>query len=368
MRTWLEESQPPSSDHAVWPGRWVADPAWPSPNVERVRFTLGSGGELVDSGQWTVASGERPVAFRGQQTTGLDTGEWCAYGVAGDFPIDQRAEDGRSLCFTTPPLTERMEIMGYPELTLAVRSDQPNALVAARLCDIAPDGASTLVSYGLLNLTHRDSHLEPTALVPGQTYEVTVQLNAIAYALPPGHCWRIALSPTYWPHAWPSPQAAELTFMTDGGCHLHLPVRTASPDDESLVPFEPAEAAAPYPLDVLRVASNGRLKRHDVVSGISELEVFTDGGRIRYRDNGLIEDSFNRDLFIIKEGDPLSATAVSERKQEMQRGDWHVRLETKSVMTSTAAEFMVSNELNAYEGQTRVFSKTWNFSVPRDLV
>ena len=36
--------------------------------------------------------------------------------------------------------------------------DRPNALLCARLCDVAPDGASLRVTYGLLNLTHRDSH------------------------------------------------------------------------------------------------------------------------------------------------------------------------------------------------------------------
>jgi len=48
------------------------------------------------------------------------------------------------------------------------------------LCDVAPDGASTRVTYGVLNLSHRESHAEPEALVPGQPYRVRVQLNEIA--------------------------------------------------------------------------------------------------------------------------------------------------------------------------------------------
>ena len=39
--------------------------------------------------------------------------------------------------------------------------------LAVRLCDVAPDGASLLVTRGLLNLTHRDSHAEPEPLEPG---------------------------------------------------------------------------------------------------------------------------------------------------------------------------------------------------------
>ena len=55
-----------------------------------------------------------------------------------------------------------------------------------RLCDVAPDGSSLRVSYGVLNLTHRDGHAEPAPLVPGETFTVDVQLNDIAHAFPAG--------------------------------------------------------------------------------------------------------------------------------------------------------------------------------------
>jgi predicted acyl esterase len=53
--------------------------------------------------------------------------------------------------------------------------------VAVRLCDVAPDGASVLVSWGLLNLTHRDSHENPELLEPGHRYSVTVPLRMAGY-------------------------------------------------------------------------------------------------------------------------------------------------------------------------------------------
>ena len=54
-------------------------------------------------------------------------------------------------------------------------SDKPVAMICARLCDIHPDGASERVSYGLLNLTHRESHEHPSALQPGRRYRVRVR-------------------------------------------------------------------------------------------------------------------------------------------------------------------------------------------------
>ena len=128
----------------------------------------------------------------GSQLTGLHSGPWCGWGAPGDDPGDQRAEDGRSLCFTSEPLAERVEILGFPEAQLTLASDRPLALCAVRLCDVAPSGSSLLVTRGLLNLTHRDSHESPEPLEPGRRYEVVVRLGAIAHAFAPGHRIRVA--------------------------------------------------------------------------------------------------------------------------------------------------------------------------------
>jgi hypothetical protein len=37
-------------------------------------------------------------------------------------------------------------------------------------------------------------------------------------------------------------------------------------------------------------------------------------------------------------------------------------------MTADGESFRVTNNLDAYEGNQRVFSKSWDFTVPRDLV
>ena len=80
--------------------------------------------------------------------------------------------------------------------------------LCARLCDVAPDGSSRRISYGVINLTHRDSHSEPSALNPGTFYTVRLKLNACGYAIAPGHVVRLALSSAYWPLLWPAPEGA----------------------------------------------------------------------------------------------------------------------------------------------------------------
>jgi predicted acyl esterase len=102
--------------------------------------------------------------------------------------------------------------------------------VAVRLSDLALDSAATRVTYALLNLTHREGHEHPAPLVPGRRERVRVQLNDVAQAFPPGHRIRVAISPAYWPLAWPPPDPVTLTVFT-GASTLELPVRSAAPED-----------------------------------------------------------------------------------------------------------------------------------------
>src|SRR5204862_523556 len=84
-------------------------------------------------------------------------------------------------------------------------------IIAERLNDVAPDGTSARVTYGLLNLTHRDSHEHPKPLEPGKRYLVMVTMNNVAHAFPAGHKVRLAVSTCYWPIAWPAPQPVTLS-------------------------------------------------------------------------------------------------------------------------------------------------------------
>ena len=236
LRVWMQESVDPQPYHDQRPGRWVAERSWPPAHIEKRRYYLKPG--RLDRG----AARRVALAFSSPQTTGLRAGEWCAFGAEGEMPLDQRPDDGRSLIFDTEPLAARTEILGAPVVELDLAADEPNALVAIRLNDVQPDGTSALVTYGLLNLTHREGHESPEPLEPGAFYRVKVQLNDIAHAFPAGHRIRIAVSTSYWPIAWPSPEAVILTLRT-GNSALYLPVRPPAPEDERLRPFEPPSAA-----------------------------------------------------------------------------------------------------------------------------
>jgi predicted acyl esterase len=122
------------------------------------------------------------------QTVGTTAGHWCSYGSEEDVPGDQQVEDRNCLLFDTRPLDNTVEILGSPYITLTIQSDKPKAFVVARLCDVFPDGSSTLVTFGALNLCHMQGHDKPQLLKPGASYTVTftlkdtAQANAVAFS------------------------------------------------------------------------------------------------------------------------------------------------------------------------------------------
>jgi putative CocE/NonD family hydrolase len=363
LRVWMQDSVPPRTTYDERPGRWVAEPEWPSPGVTSRRFALNARG-LEDEPAESAA-----LRCGSTLLHGADSGPWVAWGAEGDYAPDQRAEDGRSLCFTSAPLPERLELLGIPEARLTVVSDQPVALVAVRLCDVAPCGTSTLVTRGLLNLTHRESHEDPSPLSPGEPTPVVVPLRATAYAFPPGHRIRLAISPDYWPWAWPSPAPVTLTVLAGSESTFLLPVRPPRAEDASLPPFEEPEGPPPLEIEPLEPGRVGRHLVHDLVGGRVELAAdMSYFGAFRISESGLEYGERGRDTFTIVGGEPLSAATRSTWSIAIGRGDWRTRVETDSRMTADAEVFRVTNVLVAFEGETRIFTKTWHFSVPRDLV
>jgi len=366
LRSWILESEPPATHYAERKGHWVADPAWPSPHVREQVLHLNSDGA-------TNSMAEAPATpdvleLSSLLRHGIDSGEWANFGSDGEFPPDQRSADGECIAFTSTPVQEPMAILGNPELDLDLAVDQPQALIAVRLCDVAPGGASTLVSWGLLNLTHRESHEHPSPVPLGQRLRATVQLRMMGYELAPGHRWRVGISPTFARHAWPSPQTVRLRLFTGAGCRLRLPVRSPQAADRSLPAFAPVEHSPPLPVATLRPSRREHTVTHDHVTGWTTLRVFDDSGRMRFSDNGLETEHISTETFAAREGDPLSLRQQIRSSHEFQRAEWRVRIETDSVMTADATRFHVANELIAYEGDTRVFSKSWVSAIPRDNV
>jgi len=287
--------------------------------------------------------------------------------VAPDQPSDQSVEDGQSLVFDSEPLGEAVEILGAPVVELEVSSDRPQAQLCIRLNDVAPDGSSLRVTYGMLNLTHRDSHEIPEALKPGRPYRIRIRMNDIAQTFPKGHRIRLAVSASYWPIAWPSPASASVSFAAGNG-RLTLPVRAPRKEDATLPAFGKAETPAPLARTVHRPGWLKEWLDHDLVSGTHVFTTEEDEGVVTIDHIDMTEEHHKLERFTIRDGDPLSATAEISHSHSFARGGWKTRMDTWTRMTSTAGDFLLEGRLDAYEGNKRILSRNWHVRRPRDLV
>jgi putative CocE/NonD family hydrolase len=365
FRVWMQESVPPRTFYEERPGRWVAETEWPSPRIAMERYWL-------NPGRLGSAATKTRLDFRSPQTTGLNAGEWCGFGTQGESSSDQRDDDIGSLTFDSGPLRERMEILGAPVAMLELTADQPVAFVAVRINDVAPDGASTRVTYGLLNLTHRNGHEHPEPLEPGKRYRIRVALNHIAHAFPAGHTLRLAISTSYWPVAWPAAQPVTVSLFTDES-FLDFPVRPADPRDVELRPFEPPEHAPSEQIE-LWPAPLKRIIERDLATNETIYTISSDGGD--FDGGGLAHiKAINLDVghtilkrFRIGQEDPLSAQAEVAEKTLFRRGAWKTRVETCTRFSSTRDHFLLQAALTAYEDERQIYARTWERRVKRDLL
>ncbi len=365
FRFYRQDALAPGDRPATRSGRWTCEPGWPSPNVSVRSFPLGAG-TLGD------APAKRATrVYRGSLVPAADAGNWAGFAQVTDLPGEQRAEDGQSLLFDSEPLEAALEILGMPVATLEVAADRPQALLAVRLCDVSPEGCSTLITRGFLNLTHRESREQPRALVPGETVSVRVTLKAISYVVPGGHRLRLALSTSYWPWIWPSPELVTLSVTIGGTSALEVPVRRP-PDVEATVPphFAEPEAGVGLGIEILQQPRGARTSSVDVESGrcrIIDAPAFFASARLP--DHGGLEFGDQQtDEFEIVEGDPLAAKMVCRRTLTVGRGEWRTRVELVSTMTSTREDFLITTVLEAFEAEHRVHARTYEHRIPRRWV
>ncbi len=375
-RAYILHSAPPDASAEYRPGHWVEEAEWPSARVGTQDWHLaareagGAGGLSAPHGLAASPRGylttENAGAFcltvASPQTLGVQAGEFFPMGLNAEMPGDQRGEDAVSLCFDGPVLEAPLELLGAARVELRVASSAALGFVVARLCDVGPDGASVRIAHGMLNLCHRASRETPEPMVPGQPVEVGFLLDQMGYRLAPGHRLRLALSNTYWPFVWPSPEAGRLEISAG---RLVLPVHEQGAAE--WVAPEP-EAAAGWKHRVLRKGRSTRRVETDLLSGVQRLIVEEDGGEVENLDHGLCTSEVLTELWEIAPQDPLSARAVHRWEQGLSRGDWRVRTVAEAEMTSTATHLRMVAKLTAWEGNRVVFERRYDEEVPRQFV
>ena len=358
LRAYLPDATPWEVYPKDVPGRWVAEAVWPSPRLVPTVWHLNPAGKLSRQ-----AAKPESAHYVADKIVGLDKLQWLPFPPSG-LPREQSRDDGNSLLFNSPPLESDIEILGYPIAKIRVASNVPVAKLAVRMTDVTPENKSWLVSYGLLNLTHRDSHEHPSALKPGEFYDVELKLFMVAHRFKRGHRIRIALSESLWPLVWPSPQIATLTFEL-GSSSIALPVRPAPKSEAPFpIPILPS-TAQPFaglmgklPEDTAHRSPEGRLtiKRDSPESSYVVPEVGTT----------LIRGG--SELNEITEGDPNSCVWRQETSGGFKRGNWDCRTAARYEITSTPDAFLLKESIKLTKAGEIFFEQETMSKIRRNLV
>ena len=361
-RVWVQESVQPSTYHAERPGYWANECEWPSPNVEIETLHLND--RTLDA----VPAAESCVSINSSQTTGQCT---PFFGSDGDGtpedPPDQRPDDATSACFDGAVLARPLTILGAPTVTLDLAADQENAFVCVRLNEVLATGESLQVSYGILNLTHRNGHAVPEPLVPGERYTVNIELNHIAHTFATGSQIRIAVSTAFWPLVWPSPRATTVSLFT-GQSTLRLPGREPRSADKEARPLPPPRHSRTHPATTLVDAKPVSVRfEQNSETGVQSFIFQSNTGTKRYDRHGWTTCVKNDFQYRIHPNDPNSASVDLKAIQTYARiNQLDARIESHQLMTCDETHFMIDVGIDVFDGDKPVFSRQWNERIPRD--
>jgi hypothetical protein len=181
-------------------GRWTEMPDWPPAGAVSELHLNGDGGLAGTAGAPV------PVSYT---VNPFDNGCACQdhglYGAPDDPANDQRIADQSRLHFDTAPVAADTVVAGEPVLRLRASLSAPDGNLVARLEDVAPDGASAVITTGWLRASHRLGHEHPVAV---------------------GHRLRLSLSSGDVQTIEPNAPPGTVSVSTGtGGSMLQLPVR-----------------------------------------------------------------------------------------------------------------------------------------------
>ena len=348
----------PSLDNA--PGKWRFEDGWP---VARIRNRV-----LYPQPNHTLtATAPAPTThqLRYLPSVGFEGGGPVMWW--GDVAHDQRGTDAFSLVYDSAPLDKELEILGFPRAMLTVAANATRANWVARLSDVAPDGTVTQITGAAMNGTHRISAREPRALVPGEPFELDIEMHFTSWVFPKGHRIRLAINNAQWPMLWPTPEPMT-TQLRLGASKLSLPV----------VPFEkrPVPDFLPPAKDDPQYAGVESLEG-GTVSGYGEISSVernpqtgtvvakaTNSNGTRYPwGTERIQETIR---YEINDNAPADAGVTGTHRMEVELPGRTLIWDAELTFRSDRENFLYTYRRRLTENGKLVREKTWRETIPRD--
>ena len=213
--------------------RWRDEHEWPLARTRTTPFYLHSAGSANSAAGDGVLSTSPPAEdeiLPGSTTSPLPRARSDSYAYDPMFPVptrgggnccdphlvpwgayDQREVEARAdvLVYTTEPLAEDLEVTGPVELRLFASTDRTDTDFTAKLVDVHPDGRAINLTDGILRGRYRNGTERPEPMVPGEVYELTVDMWVTSNVFRAGHRIRLEVSSSNFPRFDRNPNTGE---------------------------------------------------------------------------------------------------------------------------------------------------------------
>ncbi len=350
----LREGHEPDFQLMKTPGRWVSDD-WPIPGTTWKKLFPAENHQLLDSAGKPVDESLRYIP-----SYGINTGMWW-----GEPTDDMRVDDAGSLVFDSLPLGKGFEIVGFPQVHLKVSSDASTAHWVARLEDVFPDGAASLVAGALLPGAQRNSRLAPEPLVPGKSYDLAFEMHFTTWAFKPGHRIRLSVTNSLFPMIWPTPfPMTTKLYAGVENTRIELPVipmkERQAPNFKAPEPHEEAKDARSLGGDTW---PHGIYEwKRDFERGVVSVNW---QGKSSHEIRGVRYEATEKNYYEVNEKNPVQARFLGEDSDRILLPGRNIYLLTKGVITADEKNFFVTITRQIFENDKLLRQREWKETIPR---
>lgn len=130
---------------------------------------------------------------------------------------------------------------------------------------------------------------------------------------------------------------------------LELPVRPPRSEDEQIRDFGEAEAALELETTDLEAGGHQWRVIRDLATDVSTLEIINDQGSFRLDETGTTIRRRTDEWYRVRWNEVNSVQGGMSTLRRMERGSWGIEVQTRTVLTSTAQNFHIAAELDAFE-------------------
>jgi len=362
LRVWERTFDPPADALDRRNGEWREFAGKPSAYTVDRNVGVSEGRLLERTGDTETTSGPL-TAIPHDLRVGRAAGDTGYFGRYGGLPGDQREDDERSYSIETAPLDDALHLLGACKLSLAVRCEQPLSQLTARLCDVAPDGTSSLIAVAPRNLALSDDLSETRNPEPGSVRQIEITFPTQSYRIAAGHRLRLALSQSYWPMVPPAPEN-QVIEIDPAKMILLLPTLEDMPptSGNSPAPARPREVATSYTQELLPALERTRDFEPDGTLIDGWHQPFT---RQNFHEKQMRFGYETKANHRIHPDDPTSAQTDIQHRLVLDRPDGCAEIDSELTKTAEATAFHIKATLQVHWDGDEVSRKHWDFRIPR---